>query len=498
MAKTIAQLHTEAQTIRDATLTGENTATRVGTLFDDLVDKDAEYEVTKSQVDYLTGDAVADFSDITGVGRTDASILDISLDSVNGSINILATGAKTSQKYVWFNVPSSLVNGKQYRVIFKYDAQIAAGCDGYISLAKGHSSSSDYLNIGVNISSGIGKKTIVFTKTSQTLYFIMSSSSIGGTGSYVNITDFQIYEYAAYENIKMITDDISELQDHTFDNATRLGYYYGNRIPSLSRQRIGYKKLMNNAYCQGGTAYGGYYFQFTNYHASMSVYSLVTNTLHSTIAMTSVTTDHCNTACFGNTFYDVADQFPLLYTSGSQTATYNHIQVWRIQLINDVFSITQVQEITLPTGTAGDSWNWGQAYLDNDAYGFSFLWYATMMSKGIYFRRFNTPPIFDGGGNVISQITLTEADVKDTFEGVGMRNQQGGVVRNGILYLFDGVPAFGTGTQLYIYDLWNKGLLNIIDIYNGLGITTEFEGCGIYNDTLIANTNGGGIFAIYF
>lgn len=38
MAKTIAQLHTEAQTIRDATVTGENTATRVGGTIDDVVD----------------------------------------------------------------------------------------------------------------------------------------------------------------------------------------------------------------------------------------------------------------------------------------------------------------------------------------------------------------------------------------------------------------------------------------------------------------------------
>lgn len=38
MAKTIAQLHTEAQTIKNATTTGENTATRVGGTIDDVVD----------------------------------------------------------------------------------------------------------------------------------------------------------------------------------------------------------------------------------------------------------------------------------------------------------------------------------------------------------------------------------------------------------------------------------------------------------------------------
>lgn len=38
MAKTIAQLHTEAQTIENETIQGANTATRVGGLFDDIVD----------------------------------------------------------------------------------------------------------------------------------------------------------------------------------------------------------------------------------------------------------------------------------------------------------------------------------------------------------------------------------------------------------------------------------------------------------------------------
>lgn len=38
MAKTIAQLRTEAQTIKNATITGENTATRVGGTIEDVVD----------------------------------------------------------------------------------------------------------------------------------------------------------------------------------------------------------------------------------------------------------------------------------------------------------------------------------------------------------------------------------------------------------------------------------------------------------------------------
>ena len=71
MAKTIAQLHTEAQTIRDATVTGENTATRVGGAIDDVVEYLDEVGGT-----FASGEVVGDVSvfdsegDLTG--KTDA------------------------------------------------------------------------------------------------------------------------------------------------------------------------------------------------------------------------------------------------------------------------------------------------------------------------------------------------------------------------------------------------------------------------------------------
>lgn len=487
-----------ASYFRTSTNNGASTLTirmEYGAVGGSLVASENDLAATNSVVNYLIGQAVATFADITTVGETNASTLDISLDTETETVKIDATGSKTTSRYAWLNLPTSLVDGKQYRLTFDFEASIGSGCDGYLGMTKGHSSGSDYLGVGVAFSTGHGKKSLVFTKTSSMLYLMTSSYSVGGTGCYIHMSNVKFFDYVDSENIPMLSEEISELQDHTFDNANSINNYYGVRIPSLGKQKIGMKKLMNNASCQAGAAYGGYYFQFTNYHTSMNVYSLVTKTLHSTVQMTTVSTDHCNTVCFSNKFYDSNDDFPLLYTSGSQTATYNHIQVWRIQLSSDVFTITQVQEITLPTGTTGDSWNWGQAYLDNEA---NFLWYSTMMSSGIYFRRFAIPAIFDSSDNVISSVTLTEDDVKDSFTCIGCANQQGGVVRNGILYLLDGVPAWGTLTKLYVYDLWNKGLINIIDIYHLLGITDEFEGCGIYNDTLIANTNGGGIYAIYF
>lgn len=71
MAKTIAQLHIEAQTIRDAVVTGENTATRVGGAIDDVVDylndNPNTFASSESVDDISIFDAVSDLN-----GKTDA------------------------------------------------------------------------------------------------------------------------------------------------------------------------------------------------------------------------------------------------------------------------------------------------------------------------------------------------------------------------------------------------------------------------------------------
>lgn len=58
MAKTIAQLRAEAQTIKNATIVGENTATRVGGFGEDIVD----YLDTEVDNTFATGEAVGDVS----------------------------------------------------------------------------------------------------------------------------------------------------------------------------------------------------------------------------------------------------------------------------------------------------------------------------------------------------------------------------------------------------------------------------------------------------
>lgn len=448
----------------------------------------------ESEIDYITEKEIFGVSEAT-TGQTDSSIITCTLD--NNVIKFVATGAVTSKKYAWVNIPNNVfASNEKYKLIFDYTANIDSSKDGWISLASNTGQGGFVAAWGVNLASGEGHVEIPFTWTDQ-ICFKTSSSSIGASGKYVYLSNFRVIKYddETYSTIPQLEQKVNEILD-TYNNIPSdvpSHTYNGAAIPPLKQNgKIGCKKLMDNVSCQAGAAYGGYYFQFTNQHASLRIYDLTTNTSHSSVTMTSKSSDHCNNVCFSNIFYDVNDTFPLIYTSGSQTGTYNHVQVWRIQLESNVFSITQVQEITLPTGD-GTNWMWGQAYLDNE---FGYMWYSTNGTLATYYK-FAIPSIFSDN-EVVSEVTLTANDAIDSFTIERNRNQQGGVVKNGTLYLLDGVPSYGTLTRLYVVDLWGKSLINIIDIYNILGVTSEFEGCGIYNDTLIANTNGGGIYAIYF
>lgn len=444
----------------------------------------------------ITGDSQVAFSEFTEFGCTTESVFKVTIDSTNEQILFDAVGTKQVRKYAWVKLPP-LVLGQRYTVDILYDANING--DGWVGIYDVPEANTNPTLGGFTAVTGIDcSASFNFTAIYGNMYIRAASNATGGVGSYIHIKNIRIYPSSDvdYYSLREISDVIDEIYPN-LKEATVVKYYKGEKIPKIgARYQIGYKKLFNNAGCQAGSAYGDYWFQFTNQHASVSIYDLRTGTLHSTVSMPSKATDHYNNACFSNIFYDASDTFPLIYTSGSQTASYNHVQVWRIQLIENVFTIEQVQEITLPTGsTENPIWYWGQAYLDNEL---GYMWYCPHDSHTAIYLKYEIPAIFDSDNNVISEVTLTEEDALDRFTAQRGKNQQGGAVHNGVLYLLDGVPAWGTLTKLLVIDLRQKRLINMIDIYHILGITAEFEGAGIYNDTLIVATNGAGVYAIYF
>ena len=70
-------------------------------------------------------------------------------------------------------------------------------------------------------------------------------------------------------------------------------------------------------------------------------------------------------------------------------------------------------------------------------------------------------------------------------------------MKNGILYLMDGVPGWGTPTRMYVYNIWGKRLINVLDFYNITGLHGESEGLGYWDGKLVLAFVGGGIYYIY-
>lgn len=457
-----------------------------------LVSSDGIYESLINDKVFFD-EKIAGFEDITSTSQTDASILTVTLDTVNQVIKFDGTGTYKASKFAVFYISNqNLISGEKYKATFSYTASLNSGFDGWVACY--NSGGTKLAEAYANASSGT--LSYIFTSDGNAIYFRTKSASIGSTGKYIYLSNFKIVLYdEGIKTLPILTYETDSLLNEVFESelfseATKTSTYVGEKIPTIGKtRRIGSKYIMSNSGCQGGAAYGDYWFQFTDSHSSVSIYNLATASLHSTVSLTSNSAHHCNNACFGPLFYDSNDDFPLLYTSYSETDTYNNIQVWRVQLANDTFTIEQVQSINLPTGTSSNIWHKGQAYIDCEL---KSLWYQTVSGGHAIFSRFSIPD------PSISEVTLTESDVKDSFTTITDTNRQGGVVKNGILYLLNGVPSWGTYTTLNVYDLWGKRLINIVDIYYSLGLTREFEGCGIHNNKLVAATNGGGIYYLYF
>ena len=81
---------------------------------------------------------------------------------------------------------------------------------------------------------------------------------------------------------------------------------------------------------QGADCYGDILFQFQHTNSAVLIYDLKEKEYLGRVPLPPNAHNHCNNVSFSRLFYEEGDEFPLLYVSGSQSGTYNHIQVYRI------------------------------------------------------------------------------------------------------------------------------------------------------------------------
>lgn len=240
---------------------------------------------------------------------------------------------------------------------------------------------------------------------------------------------------------------------------------------------------------QAGDCYGDYFFQFENHNKRVFISDLKTKEFLGTVELAANSKNHCNNVSFSHVFYETNDEFPLLYVSGSQSGTYNNVQVYRVQRSDNTFSFTKVQEITLPKCSSENNLYWTGAVMDNEN-GFMYV-YAN--SGGAQVAKFDIPDILQ------ENVILTDEDILEQFSVSSFTHQQGAVIRNGLLYVMDGVPQRGDVNYMRIIDLVNKADYDKTNI-SAIGFgNIEFESISFYEDCFITASNSNrGVFSIHF
>ena len=230
---------------------------------------------------------------------------------------------------------------------------------------------------------------------------------------------------------------------------------------------------------QAADCYGKFFFQFQHTNSKVFIYDLEEKRQIGFVAMNAVPNNHCNTVSFSNTFYEETDSFPLLYVSGSNSGTYNHVQVYRIFMKEDVFSFDKVQEIILPTASTKNNLYWTGAVIDK-THNYMYVYANT---NGAQIAKFNIPDF------KTQTISLTDNDILEQFTLPPFSHQHGACIKDSLLYIMDGVPSWGDKNYLRIIDLNNKKdkrKYNLSELGYG---RLEYESISAYKDDFILPTN---------
>lgn len=239
---------------------------------------------------------------------------------------------------------------------------------------------------------------------------------------------------------------------------------------------------------QGAASYDNYLFQFNHSNNKIFICDLSSKQNINTIELPAISSNHCNNISFSNIFYDKGDDFPLLYVSGSNSGTYNHVQVYRITKSQDYFQFIKIQEIILPESSDYNYLYWTGVVLDNEN---NYMYvYANYYNGEI--AKFKIPDIHR------EEVVLTNSDILDLFPVWGFTHQQGAIIKNSIMYVLDGIPARGDTNYLRLINLKEKKDQIIYNLSEAGYGNYEYEGITFYNDStiLVTTNNNKGIYSV--
>lgn len=206
--------------------------------------------------------------------------------------------------------------------------------------------------------------------------------------------------------------------------------------------------------------------------------------------------NHANVAFFGTERYDRADDFPLLYVSQCSKQRYRGMKdvcfVERISL-TDAPQLVQTIVLDDRDGLFGYALQWMIDRKRKLLIGYGNT--VENMGKGNRWRTiiFPLPKLSDGEvvrlhpEDAIDNYCIQDLDARFPSNHIG----QGACVAGGQMFIPVGVGTEKHPSILYVWNLKNKRLDNILDFQKQ--VPHEFEDCEPHRRSLIMQTNGGGV-----
>jgi hypothetical protein len=233
---------------------------------------------------------------------------------------------------------------------------------------------------------------------------------------------------------------------------------------------------------QGADCYDGVMFQFCDMFSYASCYDMETYKRLSLFKTPSVSSYHCNNADFSNIFYDENDRFPLLYISQFRDND-RCVIVCRIIQEGMKFTIRVVQKIQLPMDHSIIGY-YTDAVLDNEN-GFMYVYsYNSTKYNSISLHKFKMPEFRED-----ETVVLTNDDIIESFNNGYCKHPQGAKIKDGLLYMVEGVPNWGTEVYLRVTNLENKSHARVSFSKMQTEKIWEPEDIFFYNDELYCASN---------
>lgn len=243
---------------------------------------------------------------------------------------------------------------------------------------------------------------------------------------------------------------------------------------------------------QGADCFQNLLLQFRVNHTAIDIMDMEQRKHVLTVVLPSLgNAYHCNNADFSNTFYDETDAFPLLYSSHQGKAA-RCILVDRIIYEGEDVKLKTIQRIDIPFELDKPLEYTPDAIIDKDN---NFLYVYTGNTIPItdfFIYKFRLPSISEGG-----TVRLTKEDAISCWTICDNPSfyKQGGMVKDDVMYIMEGVPAWDKDNILRIIDLKNNSY-KLINLSKELNVKWEPEDIFIYKNDFYVASNRMGVFKL--